>query len=273
MARDHLLLVSRTGYTETYKRFYFRDIQAVIIRKTATAFVGNIVLSILALGFILLAVTVSDAAFKIVWALIGGLFAFLFLLSLWRGSSCVTHIKTAVQTEQLAAWNRMRAARKGMAHDPPPAAGGARRVAPGTQALKSIAQIEDRRSFRRTSQPKPPPRRATYLTRHAAPGPTTLPQSSRARSRRPMPAMPPFLLSRVHHRARRPHPLRRLFAPTLSSGGRAPPSSPRPRPGRSGAGGPVDRRAFLLFGRPNPALDSRAYHDGTLWKSFWSAVE
>ena len=56
MARDHLLLVSRTGYTETYKRFYFRDIQAVIIRKTATAFVGNIVLSILALGFILLAV-------------------------------------------------------------------------------------------------------------------------------------------------------------------------------------------------------------------------
>jgi hypothetical protein len=115
MARDHLLLVSRTGYTENYKRFYFRDIQAVIIRKTATAFVGNIVLSILALGFILLAVAVSDDAFKIVWSLIGGCFAFVFLLSLWRGSSCVTHIKTAVQTEQLAAWNRMRAARKGMA--------------------------------------------------------------------------------------------------------------------------------------------------------------
>jgi hypothetical protein len=36
-------------------------------------------------------------------------------LSLWRGSTCVTQIKTAVQTEQLAAWNRMRAARKGMA--------------------------------------------------------------------------------------------------------------------------------------------------------------
>jgi len=115
MARDHLLLVSRTGYTENYKRFYFRDIQAVIIRKTSTAFVGNIVLSILALGFVLLAVAVSDASFTIVWAMVGGIFAFFFLLSLWRGSSCVTHIKTAVQTEQLAAWNRMRAARKGMA--------------------------------------------------------------------------------------------------------------------------------------------------------------
>jgi hypothetical protein len=115
MARDHLLLVSRIGYTETYKRFYFRDIQAIIIRKTATAFVWNIVLSIVALGFILPAVGVSDATAKIVLALIAGFFTFLVLWSLWRGSSCVTHIKTAVQTEQLAAWNRMRAARKGMA--------------------------------------------------------------------------------------------------------------------------------------------------------------
>lgn len=115
MARDHLLLISRGGYTEHYKRFYFRDIQAVIIRKTAASFVGNIVLTILALGAILLAAAVQDIAARIVWAIIGGLFAFFTLLSLWRGSSCVTHIKTAVQTEHLAAWNRMRAARKGMA--------------------------------------------------------------------------------------------------------------------------------------------------------------
>jgi hypothetical protein len=61
MARDHLLLISRTGYTETYKRFYFRDIQAVIIRKTATAFVWNIVLMILALASILLGVVLSSS--------------------------------------------------------------------------------------------------------------------------------------------------------------------------------------------------------------------
>lgn len=115
MAQDHLLLILRTGYTENYKRFYFRDIQAVIIRKTVTALVGNVVLGILALGLILLAVAVSDAIGRAVLALIGAFFAFLLLLSLWRGSTCVTHIKTAVQTEQLAAWNRMRAARKGMA--------------------------------------------------------------------------------------------------------------------------------------------------------------
>ncbi|HWI55617.1 MAG TPA: hypothetical protein VNZ22_00220, partial [Bacillota bacterium] len=31
---DHLLCIETTGYTETYKRFYFRDIQAVLIRQT-----------------------------------------------------------------------------------------------------------------------------------------------------------------------------------------------------------------------------------------------
>jgi hypothetical protein len=119
MARDHLLLISRTGYTETYKRFYFRDIQAVIIRKTATALVLNIVLIILALPFFWLAASATDRPPQIywerlAWASIGGFFLFLALLSFWRGSSCITHIKTAVQTERLAAWHRMRAARKGM---------------------------------------------------------------------------------------------------------------------------------------------------------------
>jgi hypothetical protein len=115
MAQDHLLLILRNGYTENYKRFYFRDIQAIIIRKTVTSLVGNIFLIILALGFFLWAADISDSVGRIVLALLGGFFLFLFLLSLWRGATCVTQIKTAVQTEQLAAWNRMRAARKGMA--------------------------------------------------------------------------------------------------------------------------------------------------------------
>src|SRR6266849_2193626 len=31
---DHVLQSASTGYSEIYKRFYFRDIQAIIIRKT-----------------------------------------------------------------------------------------------------------------------------------------------------------------------------------------------------------------------------------------------
>ncbi len=35
MGADHLLLVDRTGYTESYKRFYFADIQAIVVRRTS----------------------------------------------------------------------------------------------------------------------------------------------------------------------------------------------------------------------------------------------
>src|SRR5437660_10422801 len=31
---DHLLQVASTGYSESYRRFYFRDIQAITIQKT-----------------------------------------------------------------------------------------------------------------------------------------------------------------------------------------------------------------------------------------------
>src|SRR4051794_11160105 len=33
---DHLLCIDSSGYTENYKRFYFRDIQALFIRETNT---------------------------------------------------------------------------------------------------------------------------------------------------------------------------------------------------------------------------------------------
>lgn len=111
---DHLLLVDRTGYTETYKRFYFRDIQAVIIRKTKKAAVGNYLMGSLALLFALWAFNVENIPGRVTLWIIFGFFAFFTLVNLWRGPTCVTHIKTAVQTEQLPPWSRLRTARKGM---------------------------------------------------------------------------------------------------------------------------------------------------------------
>jgi hypothetical protein len=114
LAGDHLLLVERTGYTESYKRFYFRDIQAVMIRKTANAAMTSSILGIFALVFILWALAVDNLPGRVTLWIIGGIFAFFTLISLWRGPSCVVHIKTSVQTEQLPPWNRLRAARRGM---------------------------------------------------------------------------------------------------------------------------------------------------------------
>jgi hypothetical protein len=111
---DHLLLVDRAGYTETYKRFYFRDIQAVIIRKTNAAVVGTLILGLLALVFGAWALHEVDLASRVALGTVSAFFGIFTLLNLWRGPTCLTHIKTAVQVEQLPSWNRLRAARKGM---------------------------------------------------------------------------------------------------------------------------------------------------------------
>jgi hypothetical protein len=111
---DHLLLVARFGYTETYKRFYFKDIQAVTIRRTARATVWNCVLGLLALLFCLPALATVDVTGQAMAWILGGFFALLALINLLRGTTCVTHIKTPVQTEQVPAWGRLRAVRKGM---------------------------------------------------------------------------------------------------------------------------------------------------------------
>ena len=34
LAKDHLLQIDTSGYTENYKRFHFRDIQALVLCKT-----------------------------------------------------------------------------------------------------------------------------------------------------------------------------------------------------------------------------------------------
>jgi hypothetical protein len=114
MGADHLLLADRTGFTETYKRFYFRDIQAIIIRKTNSGAIGNFLLAIPVMIFGAAALSVANLPGRITLWIMAGMFAFFVLLNLISGPTCVTHIKTAVQTEQLPAWGRIRTARKGM---------------------------------------------------------------------------------------------------------------------------------------------------------------
>jgi hypothetical protein len=115
MGSDHLLLVDRTGYTESYKRFYFADIQAIVVRKTNSATTVTAVTGSAAVAFFAWAFSISNMPGRLTLCIIGGCFALFALHGLWRGPSCVTHIQTAVQTDQLAAWNRIRAARKGLA--------------------------------------------------------------------------------------------------------------------------------------------------------------
>jgi hypothetical protein len=45
LATDHLLYVSSTGFSESYRRFYFRDIHAITVRKTAVGAFVNVLSS------------------------------------------------------------------------------------------------------------------------------------------------------------------------------------------------------------------------------------
>jgi hypothetical protein len=116
LAKDHLLSVdSMGGYTEEYKRFYFRDIQAITIRRTVTWAVWNGVNALFAALFLFFALSVNDPVgfgFLIGFASLFGLFL---LVNALRGATCQCHLRTAVQTEELPSLCRARVARKVLA--------------------------------------------------------------------------------------------------------------------------------------------------------------
>ncbi len=120
---DHLLCVESAGYSETYKRFYFRDIQAVTIQQTMryqwlNGIAAFIFLSFFALSLATLPKTSpslwssGEIAGGIVLAVVLGLCVLLLLANLFCGATCKTGVRTAVQTEELPSLCRVRRARK-----------------------------------------------------------------------------------------------------------------------------------------------------------------
>jgi hypothetical protein len=116
---DHLLSVDSTIASESYRRFYFRDIEAFIVRRTVRRQVWNWVLLVLIL--------ISAGPFAIAWRSDGEggfLVAAICIASFWlvfmlintlRGATCQTHIRTAVQLERLPSLSRLPVARKVLA--------------------------------------------------------------------------------------------------------------------------------------------------------------
>lgn len=110
---DHLLQIfSRVGVQE-YKRFYFNDIQAVITRKTAVGTVQNIVMGFLVLIFTLPAFY-FDRGWSLFYAGVAAAMLLLLLAGLFKGPTCKTELRTAVQTEKLYTLHRLKTASKVM---------------------------------------------------------------------------------------------------------------------------------------------------------------
>lgn len=95
---NHLLSVKSRPFWEDYRRFYYKDIQSVICRKTHMGKVINALFGLF-VGLGLLAIHYeTGTVFWWIWAGANSLFI---LLNISMGPTCVCHIQTAAQVEKL----------------------------------------------------------------------------------------------------------------------------------------------------------------------------
>jgi hypothetical protein len=118
---DHLLGVDSNGYTETYKRFYFRDIQSITICATQRRVVWNWVLAILAalcfarcnFSSLLSSKPVPGTAETVVFLSFAiFVFGIPLLFNNIFGTTCACQLRTAVQIENLPSLCRVRQTRR-----------------------------------------------------------------------------------------------------------------------------------------------------------------
>lgn len=111
---DHLLLVENNGITESYRRFYFKDIQALIIQKTNFSRNFNyIALSILfTAAIIYLSRVLGDGFLSSVVMSIFFISLISLFLNYFMGVTCTCRIITPVQDEYIPSLKRLRNAVK-----------------------------------------------------------------------------------------------------------------------------------------------------------------
>lgn len=113
VGNDHLLTAEASLATERYRRFYFKDIQAIVMRKTAWGKTLNFLYGALLFicGIILLTLGMDSIYFLFAFIVFFGI---LLGINLLQGPTCEVYVKTAVQTERLRALTRLKKYRKAM---------------------------------------------------------------------------------------------------------------------------------------------------------------
>ncbi|HMK49586.1 MAG TPA: hypothetical protein VK435_06005 [Thermodesulfovibrionales bacterium] len=111
MGKNHLLCVYNTGYTEDYKRFYYKDIQALVTCRTSRGKTLNIVFGALT-AFHVLVTMLIGSPWNIISSSIAGLFLLLLLANIFRGPTSKAYLLTAVTMEDLPSLCRMKNALK-----------------------------------------------------------------------------------------------------------------------------------------------------------------
>jgi hypothetical protein len=112
MGSDHILLVKSAWFREEYKRFYLRDIQAIVVAPGARFYVSRLML-FLALAWLLPAVSIAfwQDTVKQAWG-IGGLAMGAAWLAVSMTASCRCRLYTAVSKDDLPSLYRTWTARR-----------------------------------------------------------------------------------------------------------------------------------------------------------------
>jgi hypothetical protein len=113
LGTDHLLLIEQFILIERYKRFYFRDIQAITTTKSSRWIVLGSIWGVLALLSALLFMA-DHPVTLILGTLFTALFGIAFIHNILSGPTCIVRVQTAVQTHRFAPLERIRDFTSGM---------------------------------------------------------------------------------------------------------------------------------------------------------------
>lgn len=109
---DHLLLVRSSRFEERYQRFYFKDIQALVVTELPSRTWLQVSLGVLAGTIFLLALTlVPIPGWRALLGMLAVIPAIIALVDYFRGQRCGMILKTAVSNEPLPPVSRMSTAR------------------------------------------------------------------------------------------------------------------------------------------------------------------
>ena len=109
---DHVLAVESTGFSEDYKRFYFSDIQAIITRKTRRGAFWSVILALVTACSFMGVLFLEGESSRVLFSIFSGMFLVFLLVNVFKGPTCICHMTTAVQQDQLPSLNRLRVAHK-----------------------------------------------------------------------------------------------------------------------------------------------------------------
>ncbi len=109
---DHVLSVRTLPLTEQYRRYYFRDIQAIVLTESGSSWAYYLYASA---AFLLLMFLLLGYTWHPVWASLSGIVAAILFSVGLQVPNCACYLQTATGVERLPSLGRIRAARKTLA--------------------------------------------------------------------------------------------------------------------------------------------------------------